>query len=46
MLALYLHLGPFSRYVIQQIEQKIEELDNVSLVRHEWTDRPAATLTL
>jgi hypothetical protein len=46
MLALYLHLGPFSRYVIQQIEQKIEELDNVSLVRHERTDRPAAALTL
>src|SRR4029079_5761540 len=46
MLGLYLHLGPFSRYVIQQIEQKIEELDNVSLVRHERTDRPAAALTL
>ena len=46
MLALYLHLGPFSRYVIQQIEQKIEELDNVSLVLHERTDRPAAALTL
>ena len=25
--ALYLHLGPFSRYVIGQIEQKIVELD-------------------
>ena len=46
MLALYLHLGPFSRYVIQQIEQKIEELDNASLVLHERADRPAAALTL
>jgi hypothetical protein len=26
-MAFYLHLGPFSRYVIRQIEQKIEELD-------------------
>ena len=28
MMALYLHLGPFSRYVIPQIEQKIDEIDN------------------
>ena len=29
--ALYLHLGPFSRYVIGQIEQKIEDLESVAL---------------
>lgn len=27
LIALYLHLGPFSRYVIGKIEEKIEELD-------------------
>jgi len=27
LMAFYLHLGPFSRYVIERIEQKIEELD-------------------
>jgi hypothetical protein len=26
-MAFYFHLGPFSRYVIRQIEQKIEEID-------------------
>ncbi len=26
-MALYLHLGPFSRYVIDLIDHKIEELD-------------------
>src|SRR4029079_18856115 len=46
MLALYLHLGPFSRYVIQQIEQKIEELANVRLVLRERTSGPASALTL
>ena len=29
--ALYLHLGPFSRYVIGQIEQKIEDLESIAL---------------
>ena len=29
--ALYLHLGPFSRYVIGQIEQKIEDLETSGL---------------
>jgi radical SAM superfamily enzyme YgiQ (UPF0313 family) len=29
--ALYLHLGPFSRYVIGQIEQKIEDLETSAL---------------
>ena len=28
--ALYLHLGPFSRYVIGQIEQKIEDLEPIA----------------
>ena len=46
MLALYLHLGPFSRYVIQQIDQKIDEIDKLSLALHERTDCPAAALTL
>ena len=27
LLALYLHLGPFSRYVVRQIEQKIGEIE-------------------
>jgi radical SAM superfamily enzyme YgiQ (UPF0313 family) len=27
LMALYLHLGPFSRYVIRQLEQKIEEIE-------------------
>jgi hypothetical protein len=26
--ALYLHLGPFSRHVIGQIEQRLDELEN------------------
>jgi hypothetical protein len=29
LMGFYLHLGPFSRYVIHQIEQKIEEIDNI-----------------
>ena len=31
LMALYLHLGPFSRYVIRQIEQKIEEIERDGL---------------
>jgi radical SAM superfamily enzyme YgiQ (UPF0313 family) len=27
LMALYIHLGPFSRYVIQQIDQKIDEIE-------------------
>jgi hypothetical protein len=27
LMGLYLHLGPFSRYVVQQIELKIEEIE-------------------
>ena len=30
LMALYLHLGPFSRYVIGQIEQKIEDLEPIA----------------
>ena len=30
--ALYLHLGPFSRYVVGQIEQKLEGLETPSLI--------------
>ncbi len=32
LLALYLHLGPFSKYVIEQLERKIEEADAVPIV--------------
>jgi hypothetical protein len=32
-MALYLHLGPFSRYVIQEIEDKIEEIEIGALFR-------------
>jgi hypothetical protein len=28
MTALYLHLGPFSRHVIGQIEQRLDQLQN------------------
>jgi radical SAM superfamily enzyme YgiQ (UPF0313 family) len=38
--ALYLHLGPFSRYVIGQIEQKIEDLGPVAF------DSPANELLI
>ena len=37
LMALYLHLGPFSRYVIEQIEKKIDELN------HGLTVLPAAS---
>ena len=38
--ALYLHLGPFSRYVIGQIEQKIEDLEPIAF------DPPASDLSI
>ncbi|MEJ8476251.1 B12-binding domain-containing radical SAM protein [Roseibium algae] len=28
MIALYVHLGPFSRYVVEQIDKQIEEIEN------------------
>jgi radical SAM superfamily enzyme YgiQ (UPF0313 family) len=40
LMALYLHLGPFSRYVIGQIELKIEKLDAEASVAPQ---RPRAT---
>ena len=30
LMAFYLHLGPFSRHVIEQIEHRIAELETVS----------------
>src|SRR5207344_1760707 len=33
--ALYLHLGPFSRYVVGQIEQKIDDLQVSNFGAHE-----------
>ena len=33
LMAFYLHLGPFSRLVISQIEQRIAEIDEMPLPR-------------
>jgi radical SAM superfamily enzyme YgiQ (UPF0313 family) len=44
LMAFYLHLGPFSRFVIQQIEQKIEELDYGPPSPRTTPDRLIATL--
>jgi Domain of unknown function (DUF4070) len=43
LMGLYLHLGPFSRYVVQQIEQKIEEIerDGFDPRRAPMSPRPA-----
>ena len=35
LIALYLHLGPFSRYVVGQIEQKIDDLQVSNFGAHE-----------
>jgi len=40
--ALYLHLGPFSRYVIGQIDQKIEALGTSALDPHSSHTAPSA----
>jgi radical SAM superfamily enzyme YgiQ (UPF0313 family) len=42
LLALYLHLGPFSRYVIGQTDQRIAALDADATSRRKLSDRPAA----
>jgi hypothetical protein len=44
LMGLYLHLGPFSRYVVQQIEQKIEEIENNGFDSRRATEptRPAS----
>jgi radical SAM superfamily enzyme YgiQ (UPF0313 family) len=44
LMAFYLHLGPFSRYVIRQIEQRIEELDVSVFDFPEAADSPAPLL--
>jgi hypothetical protein len=44
LMAFYLHLGPFSRFVIQQIEQKIEELDSGPPSPRKTPDQLIATL--
>jgi radical SAM superfamily enzyme YgiQ (UPF0313 family) len=42
LLALYLHIGPFSRYVIGQTDQRIAALDAGATGRRQLSDRPAA----
>ncbi len=44
LMALYLHLGPFSRYVIQQIEQKVGEIENVGFDPPRPVDQPRPAL--
>jgi radical SAM superfamily enzyme YgiQ (UPF0313 family) len=44
LMAFYLHLGPFSRYVIGQIEQRSEELDASAVDFPETADSPAPVL--
>jgi hypothetical protein len=43
-MALYLHLGPFSRHVIREIELKIAKLDDAPAIRHRpYEAAPALT---
>ena len=42
LMALYLHLGPFSRYVIDRIDRKIEQLDAAPAAPVETGQRLAA----
>ena len=44
LMAFYLHLGPFSRYVIQQIELKIEEIEREGFDPRSAPERPRAAL--
>ena len=43
--ALYLHLGPFSRHVIGQIEQRIDELENDAIPASALLEQPDAAIT-
>jgi radical SAM superfamily enzyme YgiQ (UPF0313 family) len=43
-MAFYLHLGPFSRYVMREIELKIERLDAEAAVARRPANEPAAML--
>ena len=42
LMALYLHLGPFSRYLVQQIDEKIQELDTEARDRRRTAEPPRA----
>ena len=44
LMALYLHLGPFSRYVIRQLEQKIEEIEKDGFDPRRATEQPRPEL--
>ncbi|QJD30601.1 hypothetical protein [Methylococcus geothermalis] len=35
LMAMYLHLGPYSRYVIGAIDRRIEELDREALAKRQ-----------
>ena len=43
--ALYLHLGPFSRHVIGQIEQRLDELENSADPVGVPVEQPSAAIT-
>ena len=43
-MAFYLHLGPFSRYVMREIELKIERLDAEAVIVRRPANEPAAML--
>jgi len=43
-MAFYLHLGPFSRYVMREIELKIERLDAEAAIVRRPANEPAAML--
>jgi len=40
LMAFYLHLGPFSRYVINEIEEKIEYVETADFAQRRPTDQP------
>lgn len=46
LMALYLHLGPYSRYVLGQIEQRMAALDPTPTPRRPLADRPVAAATV
>jgi radical SAM superfamily enzyme YgiQ (UPF0313 family) len=43
--AFYLHLGPFSRHVIRQIEQRLDESQNIAPQLNAPVHEPAAAIT-
>jgi hypothetical protein len=44
LLAFYLHLGPFSRYVIGQIDDKIEAIELTAAVPSQPLNEPASAM--